>query len=100
MSYMRPEQGIASQPLPIPLQVWEDISKNFVEGFPISNGFDSVLVEVDRLTKYAHFIGLEHPHIALSMAAICVQVVRLHARAKLHGGREKPHPFAKNAMYF
>lgn len=67
------------QPLPIPSQVWEDLTMDFIEGLPRSNGFDTVVVVVDGFTKFAHFLPLKHPFNASSVASVFVkEIVRLH----------------------
>lgn len=67
------------QPLPIPVLVWSEISMDFITNLPKSNGYEAILVVVDRLSKYSHFIPLKHPFTARSIAFIFVkEVVRLH----------------------
>lgn len=52
---------------------------DFIEELPISKGFDSILVVVDKMSKYAHFIGLRRPYTVASVADSFIrEVVRLH----------------------
>lgn len=71
------------QPLPIPERVWQDISMDFIEGLPKSEGYSVILVVVDRLTKFAHFIPIKHPYTALSIAKIFLDtIVKMHGLPK------------------
>ncbi|MFS8019295.1 putative nucleotidyltransferase, Ribonuclease H [Helianthus anomalus] len=67
------------QPLSIPNAIWEDISMDFISGLPASRGYNVIMVVVDRLSKYAHFVLLKHPYTARSVAdAFIKKIVRLH----------------------
>ena len=44
------------QPLPIPERPWENISMDFITGFPTVRDFKSVFIVVDRFSKYAVFL--------------------------------------------
>lgn len=71
------------QPLPIPCRVWDDISLDFIEGLPSSHGKDSILVVVDRFSKYAHFVALSHPFSAKIIAEKFVEyIIKLHGMPK------------------
>ncbi|GAU37691.1 hypothetical protein TSUD_164940 [Trifolium subterraneum] len=77
--YLASSPGGLLQPLPIPDQIWEDISLDFITGLPKSRGYEAILVVVDRLSKYSHFIPLKHPYTARSIADVfCKEIVRLH----------------------
>jgi hypothetical protein len=49
------------QPLPIPNCVWQIITMDFLEGLPQSGNANFIIVVVDKLTKYTHFLTLKHP---------------------------------------
>ncbi|XP_073223438.1 uncharacterized protein [Cicer arietinum] len=73
-----PSSGLL-QPLPIPVLVWSEILMDFITSMPKSNGYEAILVVVDQLPKYSHFITLKHLFIACSIATIFVkEVIRLH----------------------
>ncbi|KAH0607354.1 uncharacterized protein H6S33_002388 [Morchella sextelata] len=44
------------RPFPIPEQPWQEVSMDFVTGLPESEGYDTIMVVVDRLTKMRHLL--------------------------------------------
>jgi Integrase zinc binding domain len=50
------------QPLSIPIEAWTSIGIDFITGLPKSEGKEVIMVVVDRLTKFAHFLLLSHPY--------------------------------------
>ncbi|VFQ96036.1 unnamed protein product [Cuscuta campestris] len=68
------------QPLPVPQQIWEDVTMDFITGLPPSRGSSVILVVVDRLSKYAHFGPLPGDFDAHRTAFLFVDMV-----IKLHG---------------
>jgi transposase InsO family protein len=67
------------QPLTILLEVWSDISIDFVEGFPRAGGKTVVLTVVDRFSRYANFIAIRHPYTTASVAkAFFDDIICLH----------------------
>lgn len=67
------------QPLPISIFIFENISIDFITEFPPSKGKTVVMVVVDRLSKYGHFVGLPtHFSSQIVASAFVQEVVRLH----------------------
>ena len=67
------------QPLPVHTQTWIDISMDFIKGLLYSNRYTTIMVVIDQLTKYAHFVALKHPFTVVIVAkAFVANVVRLH----------------------
>jgi hypothetical protein len=49
------------QPLHIPDMAFQHLIMDFIEALPKSDGKDTILVVMDKLTKYTHFISMSHP---------------------------------------
>jgi hypothetical protein len=67
------------RPLPVAHGVLKDISMDFIEGLPKSEGFNTILVVVDRLSKYAH-LSLSSTHFSAQQIAQAIMdgVVKHH----------------------
>jgi hypothetical protein len=92
-------------PLPVPAGAWEDLSMDFIEGLPKSQGYNVILVVVDRFTKYSHFIPLKHPYTAATVAEEFMDhVVKLHSLpVTITSDRDKKKlqaSFGKNCLIF
>ena len=71
-------QGLL-QPLPVPERSWQHISVDFITHLPLSNGYDAVLVVVDRLTKMRHYVPCLMTSNAEDVARMFVRdIYRLH----------------------
>ncbi|WOG96017.1 hypothetical protein DCAR_0415347 [Daucus carota subsp. sativus] len=68
------------QPIPIPSQAWDTVTMDFIESLPKSGGKDTILVIIDKYTKYAHLLALQHPFTAAQVAQTLLDNV-----FKLHG---------------
>jgi hypothetical protein len=57
---------------------------DFIEGLPKSKHFDSILVVIDKFTKYAHFIPMSHPFTSQTVAqAFFNNIYKLHGLSQV-----------------
>jgi len=69
--------------MPIPVQVWEDISMDFIVSLPLARAYYVIMVVVDRLTKYSHFVCLKLDFDSRYVANNFVQnIMKLHGFPK------------------
>ena len=54
----------------IPEKSWMHISADFITKLPIAQGYDSILVVVDRLTKMVYFIPITEKTLAKGLARL------------------------------
>jgi hypothetical protein len=82
VEYQRPA-GLL-QPLKVPEWKWEKIGMDFIVGLPRTHdGYDSIWVTVDRLTKVAHFIPVKTTYSGVKLAELYMsRIICLHGVPK------------------
>ncbi|TYK26200.1 Retrovirus-related Pol polyprotein from transposon TNT 1-94 [Cucumis melo var. makuwa] len=71
-------------PLEIPNTICTDISMNFIEGLPRAVVWEVIMVVVDHMSKYTHFIALKHPYTGKTVVEVFVKEVEcLHEELNL-----------------
>jgi hypothetical protein len=68
------------QPLPLPDMAFQHLTMDFIEGLPKSEGKDTILVLVDKHTKYSHFIPLRRPFTTKTVVQLFLDNI-----FKIHG---------------
>lgn len=67
-------------PLPVATGPWKSLAMDFIVKLPKSNGFDSILVVVDRFSKMSHFMACNEAMDAEQLADLFLKTV-----IKYHG---------------
>jgi len=71
------------QPLPIPIEVWDDIVMDCIISLPLSQGFSAIMVILDKLSKFGHFIPMRSDFNSKQVAdAFINNMVKLHGIPK------------------
>jgi hypothetical protein len=70
--------------LEIPATLFEDISLDVITRLPKSRNKDAILVVVDKLTKYAHFIATTAEVTAFEVASLLFKRIVKHFGLPAH----------------
>ena len=63
----------------VPEQPWKSIAMDFITDLPNSDGYDTILVVIDRLTKMSHFVPCKKSLDARLFATLFLkEIIRLH----------------------
>ena len=66
-------------PLPIPDRPWSCVAMDFLTDLPVSGGFSTILVVVDRFSKMSHFIPAQGlPNAEETAELFMKEIVKLH----------------------
>ena len=84
------------QPLPIPERPWHSISMDFIEQLPLSSGFTSILMVIDRLSKEAVFIPTTDNATAIDVADTFVTHVFTKHSIPLHVSSNRGSEFTSH----
>ena len=78
-------QQVCLQPLPILEWKWEVIYLYFITVFPLTQKqHESIMVVVDKLSKFAHFIPMKSTYNAVNVTEIFLkEIFRLHGVPKM-----------------
>ena len=68
------------KPFKIPVARWNSVSMDFIVGLPESNGYNAILVVVDRLSKMAHYIPTTEKVTSEQVAQLFFNKVFKHYR--------------------
>lgn len=66
------------QRMPIPSRNWQSISMDFITKLPVSSGFDSILVIVDRLSRGTHLEPCQESMTAKQVGHLYLKTVYRH----------------------
>ena len=73
------KSGGQLQPLELPMRKWDHVVLDFVVGMPKQEGFDKILIVVDKATKMCHFLRCSESIFAKEVATLYwCRVGKLH----------------------